>query len=89
MSQSQIKILRHEIDKLDKEISALLCQRLACAKQIGTHKKNCQLAVLNSKRESEIIDKLKQSVDSDMQAPIIEIYHTIFKVSKDCQYTND
>ncbi len=80
---------RLEIDQLDQQIKALLIARLKAVEAIGAIKKDRQQAVLDQKREAEIISNLCSMLDSKDQVAIQTIYQTIFKVSKNRQTSND
>lgn len=54
-----IETLRNEIDKIDTCLVRLLNTRYECCIKIGELKKEKGSVVLDSNREKEIIDKLK------------------------------
>jgi len=54
-----LKVLRQKIDKIDKQLLALLRARMAISKQIGKAKKIKKLPITNKKREKIVLSKLK------------------------------
>ena len=55
-----IKKLRNKVDKIDSQILRLLQQRNKIAKQIGKYKKTNGSKVFDSKREKEVLRKVKE-----------------------------
>lgn len=74
---------RKQVDKIDSKVVPLLLTRFKITDEIGHYKRIHNLAILNNKREKEILNSLKKNLqtteDSDS---IVEIYKQIFKQSK-------
>ncbi len=49
--------LRHEIDEIDEEIMNLMSKRMAFSDSIGQYKKRNNIAVLQTDRWNEILDR--------------------------------
>ena len=56
----RIEQLRNEIDNIDLQLVSLLNLRYSYCNEIGKLKKEQSIAVLDSNREQEIIDKLSE-----------------------------
>ncbi len=55
--KDSIEHLRHEIDEIDEELLNLLGRRMNLAEEIGKYKKLNNIAILQSSRWTEILDK--------------------------------
>ncbi|MDD2363017.1 MAG: prephenate dehydratase [Oscillospiraceae bacterium] len=55
--------IRREIDTIDAELIQLICRRMDCAQSVAEYKAANNMAVLNQKREEEIIERVKRSCD--------------------------
>ena len=54
-----ITTARNEIDRIDEQITALFCQRMACSAAIGAYKAENALPIYVPSREEEILEKLQ------------------------------
>ncbi len=61
LNKRDLKAIRNQIDKIDKNITELLSQRFACAKQAFALKK---IKEKDSKREEEILNAVGQQAES-------------------------
>ena len=52
--------IRAEINRVDRELVALFCRRMDCAKAVGEYKKENGVPVLNLDREKEILDRVEE-----------------------------
>jgi chorismate mutase/prephenate dehydratase len=59
-SHADIAKLRLAIDEIDEKIMDLINRRLMLAKQIGGMKKQVGIRIMDTVREKEIIDRLRQ-----------------------------
>lgn len=74
---------RIQIDELDKQIMALLIERLEVVDKVAKLKKQHHIAPLDTNREQVIFDKISAlNIDSTMQAALINIYTTLLTESK-------
>ena len=70
--------LRKKINKIDKQIIALISKRQALMPAVGKYKKENGLAINQPKREKEILDNLEGDLNK-------KIFKEIFKDSKKIQ----
>ena len=83
---NELDRLREKIDGIDQKLAGLLSERLALSKEIGAYKKTRGLEILQSSREAEVKENVKNSIPESVYAPyILEIYETILKTSKKAQ----
>ena len=54
-SDNALALLREKVEQVDTGIVALLAQRLALARAVGTHKREAGLATLDAKREAAVL----------------------------------
>ena len=71
---------RQQIDKIDKELMALINQRYQVTKAIGKYKKQNNIPITNSKREEEVLAKANNYIYSD---EIKAVYQMMFKKNKE------
>jgi chorismate mutase/prephenate dehydratase len=83
--KNKIKELRNEIDSIDDRIIELLEERSLVSKYIGKIKQNFEKEVLDTERETEIIDRLAQKTKILNRETLRLIYDNIFKVSRKIQ----
>ena len=82
----EIEDYRNRIDDIDKNIGALLNERLNACMEIGKLKKQKKLEVTDPSREEQILQNVSGSGDGkEMQQAIREIYKKIFEESKKLQ----
>ena len=74
---------RKNIDNIDQKIVSLLDERLNTCKEIGKYKKENNLPVLDSKREDEKINSIKDNAEN--KELVVEIYKKIMEESKKVQ----
>ena len=79
---------RKEIDKIDREIVSLFNQRLAVAKNIALYKKANNLAILDQKREDELLIKIKDLSQDEYEEETLKLYDCILAISKEYQKKN-
>lgn len=72
-TNSDLQLLRAEIDELDNELMHLLSKRLRICREIGQYKKEHNITVLQSNRYCEILEKhAQQGVECGLSAKCIE-----------------
>lgn len=77
---------RAEIDALDNMLIDTLNKRLEFCQQIGKLKREHQIAVLDAKREEQILQRLHTQSKGPLSATQIDkIYSIIFTLSKETQ----
>ena len=82
-----IEELRKEIDNINSEIVRLISKRNKVVKKIGDYKKNKGLEIYDSKREIEILKKIKLLAKKEglNEKFILRIFKEILKNSKELQ----
>jgi len=69
---------RNKIDAIDRQLSSLLCQRLACAQNISAVKAHIGENVLQPEREKEVLSNVLNHAESALVAHTLEkIYRCI------------
>ncbi len=83
---NELNQLREEIDKIDRQILALLNKRGQIASRVG-HIKNSQgLAIYVPSREEEVLSRLKEENQGPFSQDIVEkLFHLIIEESKKIQ----
>ncbi len=76
--------LRQVIDEIDTEIMQLLDARFECVKKIGAYKQEHNLKVLDQKRETIVLDKIKAKKLRNEKV-VTSIYHEIMDKAKEIQ----
>ena len=54
---SKLKQAREQIEKIDREIASLFCQRMNAVKDVALYKKEHGLPVFDAQREASLIEK--------------------------------
>ncbi|MCW4024302.1 MAG: chorismate mutase [Candidatus Bathyarchaeota archaeon] len=67
---SELEQLRKKVDATDEKILAALCERVAVCREIGAVKKKNGLAVRDTEREEQLLERISQraaelGLDSD------------------------
>ncbi|MEG1519351.1 MAG: prephenate dehydratase domain-containing protein [Clostridia bacterium] len=78
----QLNELRNEIDKIDDEIVALYKKRMQVVKNVAKVKKENSVGVNQSAREDEIIFRVTENVESELQPFVKKLFQTLFETSK-------
>ncbi|MEG1805309.1 MAG: prephenate dehydratase domain-containing protein [Clostridia bacterium] len=78
----QLNELRTEIDKIDDEIVALYKKRMQVVKNVAKVKKENSVGVNQSAREDEIIFRVTENVESELQPFVKKLFQTLFETSK-------
>lgn len=82
----EIQELRCEIDDIDKEISELIEKRMNIVKKVALHKKSKDVALLDGKREKEVLNKNLEYINNkEFTSYISEIFIKIMEESKKYQ----
>lgn len=81
-----LETLRSKIDAIDDQIIALFESRMALVKDIGNFKKQSQINVLDTDRETIVLSRVKaQLQDKHLEPYVIELFETLMHVSKEYQ----
>ena len=74
---------RNEIDEIDKKITELFERRMDISKEIARCKKEQGIAILNAKREEEVIQKnLSYLKNKDYRFILEGFYRNLMNLSK-------
>ena len=74
---------RKKIDALDRELSALLCERLNCAQNIISLKSRIGEQVLQPDREKEVLSNVMSHADSPLKFHALDkIYRCIIEETR-------
>lgn len=78
--------LREEIDRIDREIIGLLCRRFGIAEDIARLKKETDIDIVDSERESDIIKNCKDESGGELSETFVEkLMRLIISESKKIQ----
>lgn len=76
---------REAIDKLDKEISALLAKRFEVVDAISDYKASRGIAVYDRVREALVVSRLKERCDAAFSDDVAAVYERLFEISRSRQ----
>lgn len=80
---NELELLRKQIDDIDNELCSLFEKRMKIAKIIGNYKKNNNIEVLDSNRESEIKELSKKRLnDKELEGYYLELVDKLLELSK-------
>lgn len=75
--------IRKEIDQIDVDLITLLEKRMALVSQVALYKRQTGKAVLDTRREQVILDKVANSVhEKQYEESIIQTFSDILKHSR-------
>lgn len=84
-----LDIIRQEIDKIDDQIVHLLEERMHLVEGVVAYKKVSGKAILDTKREEVIFEKVRSRVSNKKyQETIVATFSDILKRSRDYQDKN-
>jgi chorismate mutase len=76
--QSKLETLRAKVDKLDRELVEKLAERMELVRQIGKHKYENQITILQVKRWKDILDKTtKLANDLGLSPELVKQFYTL------------
>ena len=81
-----LKDIRKEINEIDNSLIALWEKRMNVCLDVAKYKKENNLPVLDSKRESELLYRISSLVGKDKENMAVALYQTIMALSKSYQY---
>lgn len=81
--------LRHEIDRIDRELVSLFCERMNIAAKIADYKKEQRLPIYHPAREQEVLDKVAGQAGPEMADYIISLYSELFALSRSYQHARN
>lgn len=78
--------LRSEIDRIDRELFALIAQRMALAGEIGNHKRDRGLPIRDPVREAQLKARLKEFATGVLEPRHVEeLAAVLIRISRDLQ----
>lgn len=84
-----LDIIRQEIDQIDNQIVKLLEERMHLVEDVVAYKKVSGKAILDTKREEAIFEKVRNRVSNKKyEETIVETFSDILKRSRDYQDKN-
>jgi len=84
-----LEIIRQEIDQIDDQIVKLLEERMHLVEGVVAYKKASGKAILDTKREEVIFEKVRNRVSNKKyEETIVETFSDILKRSRDYQDKN-
>ena len=84
-----LDIIRQEIDQIDDQIVKLLEKRMHLVEDVVAYKKASGKAILDTKREEAIFEKVRNRVSNKKyEETIVETFSDILKRSRDYQDKN-
>lgn len=78
----ELQQYREEIDRIDRELVELFCQRMAVTGQVGQYKLERGLPVLDAARERQVLQNKAQLVDGDLRPGVTTLFQTIMSISR-------
>lgn len=76
---------RKRLDEIDGQIVELVVKRLKIAEEIAKVKNDNGLSICDTKREEEVLSRLKALVPEEFSGYIATVYRDIFYISKEHQ----
>lgn len=85
MTEQNLEQLRVTIDDIDSQITDLFKKRMETALEIAKYKQENGIAVLNDRREKEVLHKVSEQIGEPFDGYARLLFNTIFDASKSCQ----
>lgn len=85
MTKINLDNIRKDIDSIDSKLAQLFKERMEKSLEVARYKKENNLAVLNDRREKEILHKVSEEVGEPFDCYARLVFNTIFDVSRSCQ----
>lgn len=76
---------RKQLDEIDNEIVALIIKRLRVAEDIAKIKNDNGLNICDTRREQEVLNRLKALAGEEFSGYVAAVYRDIFYISKEHQ----
>ncbi|MCH4167442.1 MAG: chorismate mutase [Megasphaera sp.] len=74
---------RKDIDRIDRELTVLLEQRMKVVTEVAAYKKEHHMEIYDPRREQQVLDKIAGlAVDKDLAPYLKKIYQCIMDESK-------
>ncbi|MBR5295467.1 MAG: chorismate mutase [Clostridia bacterium] len=83
MEKDLLTEARQEIDRIDREMASLFCQRMKAAEKVALYKKETGMPIFDPVREEKIIEKGGERVeDETLRAYYVNFLHSTMDISK-------
>jgi Chorismate mutase len=83
---TELQALRLELDKIDSELVKLFERRMALSLAVGRYKKANRMAVLDSKREADVLEsRMQMCTDESGADDVRKLYECIMALSREKQ----
>ena len=82
----ELSAIRQDIDRIDRDLLALLCRRMDCSLEVAAYKTAHGLPVLNTGREQEILDRIRQDAGAAYADAAALVFSSIMDVSRGLQH---
>lgn len=85
----ELTACRQEIDRLDRELTVILEQRMKVVAQVAAYKKEHHMEIFDPRREQQVLDKIAALAANKELAPYLQkIYQCIMDESKNYEREN-
>ena len=81
-----LSVIRERINEIDNQIVALWTERMNTCLSVAQYKKENSLPVLDSKRESELLNRIGNMAGEELEVYSRVLYDTIMTISKSYQH---
>ena len=81
----ELKKLRKDIDKIDKQMKKLFLERMEVAKNIAATKREQGLPIFQPEREAEVLEKRSEDVPEEMKDIYKKFLQSVMDISKEVQ----
>ena len=82
-----LKELRVEIDRIDREMVALFEERMGISKEVAEYKIATGKKILDKERENQKLEAVKDLTHDDLNSHVVEeLYKQIMGISRKLQY---
>lgn len=77
-----LKTLRQEIDRIDRQMVELFRQRMDVTRRVGEYKAANNMAVLDQERERQVLQNKGELAGEELRPAVITLYQTIMSLSR-------
>lgn len=85
MTELNLDTLRNQIDDIDTQITDLFKKRMETSLDIARYKKENGIAVLNDRREKEVLHKVSEQIGEPLDGYARMLFNTLFDASRSYQ----
>ena len=77
-----LRVLRSEIDEIDRELVRLFKKRMEISQKVALYKKEKDIPVLDKGREAEKLAEVSSLAGEEMKKPTILLFERILELSR-------